>query len=63
MRQSKRLLLKGLLWMRERGSSFIILNDEDMPQTGLKLGDSLNNHNQQIQSFYSKDNWGIYETN
>ena len=43
--------------MRERGWSLIILNDEDMIKTGLKLGHSLNIHIQQIDARYSKVNW------
>ena len=35
----KGFITKGfILNERERSSSFIILNDEDMPKTGLKLG-------------------------
>lgn len=48
--------------MRERGSrNFIILNDEDMPKTGLKLGDQLkySHPTNKFSHSIQKDNWGI----
>lgn len=60
MRQS--IVLKGCLRMRETGPSFIILNNEDMLKTGLKLCHSVNIHIEQIQSCHSEENWNIYKT-